>query len=206
MKNRVETVLILDDHEVVSGGLTALVSGQYPEAVLTVASTLSDMAQVPDRFDFDLYFLDISLQDGSGIECLKELRSARASGKIIVFTGSATTLDLVSAEELDADAIVSKAEPIEVVLEAMSSVIAGRRFLSPMISDELQKGPAELGLTPRMVDVLRLLAEGAANKEIAYRLDMAETAVSFHLRNLRQRLGAANNREIIRKARSHGFL
>lgn len=199
------SILIVDDHEVVSGGVRHYLGSLFPGVSFEVAGDCKTAREQVQAKSFDLHIFDLSLPDGSGIDLLCDLKSAKAHGPVILFTGSATALEIQQGQQAGADAILSKADDIELLARAVEAVMAGGGYLSPTVSAALGEAQG-VALTPRMMDVLKLLAEGLGNKEIAHRLSMAEPTVSFHLKGLRERLGAISNRETIKRAKDLGFL
>lgn len=192
--------LIVDDHEVVTGGLSFYLNGIRPDMTITKVGSVKAAREALREASYDLHFFDVSLPDGSGIELLSDVKSASPNARAIMYTGSASMLELDQLLELGADAIISKAEPTDYLLTAIEAAEKGERFISPAIEKQIGSSNTNVNLTPRMRSVLKLLAEGHGNKEIAARLNMAEPTVSFHLRGLRERLGVSSNRETVKKA------
>lgn len=193
--------LIVDDHEIVTGGLSFFLSTAKPDYDISKVGTVREARTAITSNSFDIYFFDVSLPDGTGVDLLTEVRTHQPDAQVIMYTGSATMLDLERLQDLGANAIISKGEPTDMILEGLDTIKNGGTFISPSIQEQLGLQTNGVSLTPRMRSVLALLAEGYGNKEIAARLNMAEPTVSFHLRGLRERLGVHNNRETLKRAR-----
>lgn len=154
----------------------------------------------------DLVILDLDLPDLAGPAMLVEVLGA-GHRKVVVLTGANSGLVLKTCIDLGALAVVSKADPADCALDAIAAAAEGRSYVSPTA----QRLIAELALPAiqlpaRQLSILHLVAEGLSNKEIGYRLGIAAPTVSFHLAELRRRLGAESNRQLVNRALSAGLL
>ena len=198
-------VLIVDDHEIVRSGLTLLLkSNGY-----TIAGTIKSGAEVIPFLRteaVDIILLDLSLPDVHGLTILAELVGVY-DASVIVLSGELDGAACESAIKMGARALVSKSDPSPTILKALSEVQAGNTFHAPSIQDILAtRAPAEISFSPRQMAILHFFANGETNKEIGYRLRIAAPTVSFHLREIREKIGVAHNKKIIEKARSLGLI
>jgi len=154
----------------------------------------------------DIVILDLDLPDIAGPAMLVEMLGA-GHRKVIVLTGANSGQVLKTCVDLGALGVVSKADPAECALEAIEAAAEGRSYISPTAARLIggQADPA-IQLPPRQLSILHLVAEGLSNKEIGYRLGIAAPTVSFHLAELRRRLGAESNRQLVNRALSAGLL
>lgn len=156
--------------------------------------------------EVDIVILDLDLPDLAGPATLVEILGA-GHRKVIILTGTTSGQLMRTCLDLGALAVVSKGDPAECALEAIDSVADGRSYVSPTAQRLISGEPSgTIHLPPRQLAILHLVAEGLSNKEIGYRLGIAAPTVSFHLAELRRRLGAESNRQLANRAFSAGLL
>lgn len=154
----------------------------------------------------DLVILDLDLPDLAGPASLVEVLGA-GHRKVVILTGSNSGQVLKTCLDLGALGVVSKGDPAQCALEAIEAATEGRGYVSPTADRLINGQPASsVNLPPRQLAILHLVAEGLSNKEIGYRLGIAAPTVSFHLAELRRRLGAESNRQLVNRALSAGLL
>jgi len=196
--------------------------------VVGEAATGQEAVDVVRRLDPDLVLLDISMPRMNGLEALRELRPSLAarsaatpgSGapRAVVLSAAVEQPDLLTAIRLGARAVVQKDAPTEVLFDAMVRVLAGQSWIAPGLVSDLVEMVRELaereqgtrgrpfGLTPREREVLALVVEGCANKEIAQRCAVSEETIKHHLTRMFDKVGATNRLELAMTARSNGLI
>lgn len=200
-------ILIVDDHEMTRKGLELLLSGAAGIEEISFRTGVSTLADDIAQFGPDVIILDLILQDGSGLKALDQVAESKTGCKAIILTGRDAVADLLIAKRKGAAALVSKADPGEYILYALQSVMGGEFYCSPRFASLLNKIDAQkLVLSKRQQQILKLLSEGLANKEIAHELGVTEVTVSHHLRQLRDRFGVQKVREILPKALEVGLI
>ena len=153
-----------------------------------------------------LVLLDLELPELDGLSALGEI-VAKSLAPVIVLTGVTDPETLRQATRIGAQGVVCKGDPIDHVLEALNAVERGESYVSPCAAELMaEKEGAEITLTAKQSAVLQLLASGCTNKEIAYRLAISAPTVSFHLGEIRRKLGAGSSRQLVEAARSSGLL
>ncbi|MBI1402663.1 MAG: response regulator [Porphyrobacter sp.] len=199
-------LLLIDDHELAHAGLRMLCAAR-PDLALAACFPLARPAlEWLARNPVDLVLLDLDLPDLAGPAVLVEIL-ALGPHRVVIMTGAGSGDVMRTCLDLGALGVVSKSDPAECALSAVDAVRAGGRYVSPnaqRLIDALA-APA-IQLTPRQLGILHLLAAGVSNKEIAYRLGIAAPTVSFHLAELRRRLGAETNRQLVDRARAARLL
>jgi DNA-binding NarL/FixJ family response regulator len=153
--------------------------------------------------------LDLELPDRSGLDLIAEAKAVLPALRIVIFTAYGGRERIATALERGADAYVLKGTPSNELLEAIRTVARGQRYLPAAIASELVdalRSPARARLTEREREILRLLAEGLANKEISARLGIAERTVKFHVSEILARLGASNRAHAVTVAQKAGLL
>lgn len=198
-------VLIVDDHEIVRTGLSLLLKANDFE----VAGIVKTGAEVIPFFQtemVDIILLDLGLPDVHGLTILTELVGVH-DASVVVLSGDLDAIACDTALKMGARAVVSKSDPSAMILKAIKEVERGQKFCTPSIEEILaDRLNADVVLSPRQMAILHFFAMGETNKEIGYRLRIAPPTVSFHLREIREKIGAPHNRKIVEKARSIGLI
>jgi two-component system nitrate/nitrite response regulator NarL len=201
-----QKILIVDDHQITQAGLRMLFQA-YPE--YTVVGALDRGATVAafvQSQPVDLVILDLNIPDVKGINILAEIVGSRDM-TVIILTGENAYGEVEYALKLGARAVVSKADPAEEVIAACEAALAGELYISPHMRDALGRyRQPPVTLSSRQMAILHYLAQGESNKEIAYRLSIAQPTVSFHIAELRRKLEVANNRKIVERAQELNIL
>lgn len=195
-------VLVVDDHDVVRLGVRHLLGerGTVREAG-DVSTALALLAQQRA----ELLLLDLSLGEDFGLTALPRLKAASPGMRVIVLTSLAEDLYAERALKAGADGFVSKSALGSTLLEAVDTVLAGRVYVSPAMGDillrRLTAGPeARPDLSPREIEVLRLVATGRTTREIAETLNRSVKTVETHKQALKTKLGAESPAALVRLA------
>lgn len=195
-------VLVVDDHDVVRLGVRHLLGGRGTvREAGDVASALALLAQQRA----ELLLLDLSLGEDFGLTALPRLKAASPGMRVIVLTSLAEDLYAERALKAGADGFVSKSALGATLLEAVETVLAGRVYVSPAMGDillrRLRAGPeARPDLSPREIEVLRLVAAGRTTREIAETLNRSVKTVETHKQALKTKLGAESPAQLVRLA------
>lgn len=198
-------VLIVDDHEVVGAGLTALLSPQY-----TVLGPVRDggavLAAIVELTP-DVVLLDISLPTRSGLDLLPDISEKHPRLPVVMLTGSADYITGRAALVLGALGFLPKDAGIDELELALQAVLHGKQYLSPRVPpppDWARTGPLPgivQQLTPRQVDILRGLGKFTDHSELAAALKISTRTLNFHLQNIRRVLGINNEEALIQAGR-----
>lgn len=198
-------VLIVDDHEIVRNGLSLLLKANDFE----VAGIVKTGAEVIPFFQterVDIILLDLGLPDVHGLTILTELVGVH-DASVVVLSGDLDAATCDTALKMGARAVVSKSDPSALILKAIKEVELGRTYCTPALEVILaNRQRPDIVLSPRQMAILHFFAIGETNKEIGYRLRIAAPTVSFHLREIREKVGVEHNRKIVEKARSIGLI
>jgi DNA-binding NarL/FixJ family response regulator len=198
--------LIVDDHELASEGVKLTLNARAGFNVVGVCHHgMSVITSVRD-LQPDIVLLDLNLPDRNGLDVLTELVELDLA-PVLILTGEVNAIDFHTALKAGAKGIVSKLDPASCVVDGIQDTISGDGYLSPKVA-ELLRGvePVEVSLSPRQSAILDLMAEGETNKEISYRLGISPTTVSFHLREMRFKLGVKGNKKILNRATELGLI
>ena len=201
-----QKILIVDDHQITQAGLRMLFQAHPEYIVVGALDRGATVAAFVQSQPVDLVILDLNIPDVKGINILAEIVGSRDM-TVIILTGENAYGEVEYALKLGARAVVSKADPAEEVIAACEAALAGELYISPHMRDALgrYRQPA-VTLSSRQMAILHYLAQGESNKEIAYRLSIAQPTVSFHIAELRRKLEVANNRKIVERAQELNIL
>ncbi len=194
-------VLVIDDHEITQSGLSLLLKDSDFELCGMLRSGAETLPFIQSEA-VDAVILDLGLPDMPGLALLAEL-VAVYDLTVIVLTGVQDPAAYATAIKLGARGAVSKSDQATCILDALEAARLGNTYQSPEVKRLLaaQHTP-DIVLTPRQMAILQFLANGETNKEIGYRLRIAPPTVSFHLKEIRQKLSVDNNKKILEKART----
>ena len=195
------TLLIADDHRIVTDGLTKIINENADTQVLGVASTLAELTELLPNLRPDVLLLDVALPDGDGIDAIPRLRQLQPGLRISVLTMFAETSVIHRALHNDANGYLFKGAGADELLGAINAVASGEQFLcdeARHILCEEKETPATLTMRER--EILTLLADGCTMKDIADRLCLAFETVHSYTKNLRQKMGCNNTASLVRTA------
>lgn len=200
------TILIVDDHPITHSGLQLLFSNQPRFRIVGGLHKGTEVAAYLANYPVDLIILDLNMPDIRGVSVLAEIIGSRDM-TVVVLTGESNVTEIDFALKLGARAVVSKSEPASEILAACDAVLAGEIYVSPKIGRALgRKEDAPVLLSPRQMAILHYLEQDHSNKEIGYRLSIAPPTVSFHIAELRKKLGVEHNRKIVERAQILGLI
>lgn len=187
-------LLLVDDHAVVREGLRAFLRLQPDLEVIGEAADGATALEVAVSLQPDVVLLDLLMPNGDGLSVLRTLRERVPVARVMVLTSYADDAQLFAAMDAGAAGYMLKDVEPDALAAAIRDVAAGRPALHPHVARRLmrQAGRAEPGLadlTARERDVLRLIVEGLANKEIAGRLRIGEKTVKTHVSRVLGKLG-----------------
>jgi two-component system nitrate/nitrite response regulator NarL len=196
-------ILLADDHPLFAEALRTLIERSIPGSSLTVVADLAAAHHAlagPQRYD--LAILDLHMPGGNGFAGIERTLTQFRDTPVIVISGAATPAEVSRAIELGARGFLPKTLPSKVLAAALQVVAAGGTYLpadyaqtAPAAPSDRGSSAAAAGLTPREAQVLALLTEGLANKEIGRALELQEITVKLHVRNIFRKLGVRNRVE-----------
>jgi DNA-binding NarL/FixJ family response regulator len=204
-------ILVTDDHPVVREGLVAILSTQSDFAIIGDAASGQATLDLARALQPDIVLLDLEMPEMDGVETLRQLQPIAPQTRVIIFTAFDTDERILSAVRAGAQGYMLKGAPRNDIFRAIRVVYQGGSLLEPMIAQKLlrqvsQASPANAALTPRELDVLRLLARGLQNKEIAIELGITGRTTKFHVGSLLRKLGASNRTEAVAIAAQRGLI
>jgi DNA-binding NarL/FixJ family response regulator len=183
-------ILAVDDHALLREGIAALVNA---ESDMTLVAEACNGQEAIEKFRSnrpDVTLMDLQMPALNGIEAMIGIRSEFPNARIIVLTTYTGDVQVLRALKAGARAYVLKGEVHRDLLDTIRAVHAGQKRIPPEVAAGLADHVAEDNLTSRELDVLRLIATGNANKEIAGRLSISEETVKSHVTSILSKLGA----------------
>jgi DNA-binding NarL/FixJ family response regulator len=204
-------ILIADDHPIVREGLTAVLETQPDFAIVGAAASGTQAVERAATLRPDVILLDLALPELDGVAALRQIRAADPAAHVIIFTAFDTDERILAAVQAGAQGYLLKGAPREELFQAIRVVHSGGSLLQPVVAARLLRqfsGAAALPeqLTERELEVLRQLAKGRQNKEIATELWISERTVKFHVSAILAKLGVGNRTEAVSKAAQLGLV
>jgi DNA-binding NarL/FixJ family response regulator len=208
------SILIADDHEVVRRGIRALLEGRPEWKVCGEAATGREAAEKVRKLRPDLVLLDLAMPEIDGLEAIREILDARPGTKILVLTMNDCGEMASRVLAVGARGLVLKSDAARDLVRAVQSVERDRPFLSPavtgLIIGHLAKtsapSPSPGNVSPRELEVLKLLALGRTNREVAAALDISVKTVDAHRSNIMRKLNLRTYSDLIRFAIRHQII
>ena len=192
--------MIVDDHSMVREGLKQLLELDEDLKVISQASDGCEGIKKLDEDRPDVLLLDINLPNMNGLEMLKEIHERNIDVKVLILTIHNEIDYLMKAVEIGCNGYVLKDSDSNLLKKAIYSVYNGENFIQPSLTPALNAGLAGKSmlddkvneLTRREIEVLKLIAEGLFNKEIAATLDISERTVKNHVSNIFKKIGVSD--------------
>lgn len=202
-------VVLADDHALVRGALRALLEGREGIEVVGEAGDLAAAEEAVLALAPDVLVLDVNMPDGLAVNAIGGLRERAPGTRIVLLTMERDPSLARRALDAGAGGYLLKDDAHLELIEAVRAVATGGRHVSPAVAAGLRRGGGDGGgepLSPRETEVLRLLALGHTNREIAADLGISERTVEDHRAHVQQKLGLETRPELTRYALARGLL
>jgi DNA-binding NarL/FixJ family response regulator len=198
-------ILVADDHGIVRSGLKMLIERQESMRVVAEAGDGVDAVAAAQREHPDVAILDVAMPRMTGIQAAREIRAHSPSTAILLLSMYDDERYVHDALRAGASGYVLKRQADAELIEAVRTVAGGARYVSDLADVDLDDGPAD-PLTPRELDVVKLIAEAYTNKQIAETLSVSEKTVESHRSNVLSKLGMRDRVELVRYAIKRGLV
>lgn len=210
---KVTRILIADDHELVRQGITEILRRTHPEwEIAGVAADGREAIDMAEALRPDIAILDLSMPEFDGLQVTARLVDTVPEIKILLLTGHAAGPVMKQVRRAGANAFVAKNEVSGRLVEVLEQMVAGSPFFtsasaSRPVSElgEHERVPVQYILTPRELEVLRQLARGLSNKEVAVQLGISVRTVEIHRANIMAGLAVDSLAEVVRLALKDGL-
>ena len=199
-------ILTVDDHPVLRYGIAGLVGAEPDMEVVAQASTGREAIEQFRLHRPDVTLMDLQMPDMGGIEAMIGIRTEFPNARIIVLTTYSGDVQVTRALKAGARAYILKGRLAGELLDSIRAVHSGQRRIPPEVAAELADHAGESGLTEREIEVLRLIAAGNANKEIAAQLSLTEETVKSRVSNILAKLGANDRTHAVTIALKRGII
>jgi len=206
-------ILLVDDHELMRAGTKLVLSGGFPGAEFGEAGTAAEGLARLEATAWDLLVLDLAMPGRDGFELLENVKSRWPLLPTIVLSASPEEEFAVRCLQLGASGYVAKSSAAHELVIACRTSLEGRKYVTPLLAQRLAnlldgsapRAPHE-SLSPRELQVLRLVASGLSLKQIASQLLLSERTISTYRQRIAVKLGVGSNVELTRYALLHGLV
>jgi DNA-binding NarL/FixJ family response regulator len=183
-------ILTVDDHPLLRDGIAGLIAGQSDMSLVAEASNGREAIQQFRAHRPDVTLMDLQMPDMNGLDAMVSIRSEFPEARIVILTTYTGDVQVLRALKAGARAYLLKNMLHKELLDTIRAVQAGRKFLSAEVSYQLAEHATDDALTPGELSVLRLIADGNANKQIATQLSLSEETVKGRVKNILSKLSA----------------
>jgi two-component system nitrate/nitrite response regulator NarL len=206
MIDKAISIIIADDHPIFRDGLRALFSSEPEFQIVGEACDGDETIKLTERLKPDILLLDLVMPGISGLEVLRRLADADIEVRSIMLSGAINADEISEAFQLGARGVLLKEAATSLLFKCIRTVMAGRYWVGRQgVSNPIQtmkkhknsSAPKKnYGLTPRELEIIRAVASGYANKEIAGQLSISEQTVKHHITSIFDKLGVYNRLEL----------
>ena len=202
-------LVLADDHPVVRAGLHALLDTADDVEVVGEAATPDEAVALAAALAPDLVLMDLQFgHERTGVDATRQIRSTEGAPSVLVLTNYDSDGDILGAVEAGASGYLLKDAPPDELLTAVRAAAAGESALAPAVASRLMarlRAP-QVSLSAREIEVLRLVADGASNADVAARLHITDATVKTHLVHVFSKLGVTSRTAAVARARALGVL
>jgi NarL family two-component system response regulator LiaR len=203
MANKIR-IMIVDDHAVVRQGLRTMLEPKGEYEVVGEATNGIELIQLCRTLQPDLIILDLIMPELGGIEAIQQIKKCSSKSKILVLTSFSEEGKVIAALKAGANAYVLKESSPEELLHAIQAVVKGETWIYPNLAKKAleqlihptQTSTEEIELTRKELEVIKLIAKGKTNSQIAQDLCVSESTVRFHLSNIFSKLDLKNRTQV----------
>jgi DNA-binding NarL/FixJ family response regulator len=199
-------ILSVDDHPLLREGISAMIKSQPDMELVAEASTGREGIERFRQHQPDITLMDLRLPDMSGIEAMAAIRAESADARVIILTTFEGDVEIQRALEAGARGYLLKSMPPKELLDGIRQVHAGKKRIPPEIVAHLAEHLSDETLTAREVEVLRQVAGGNRNRDIAEHLFISEETVKVHVKHVMDKLGASDRTEAVAIAIRRGII
>ena len=199
-------VMSVDDHPLLRQGLAAIINHEPDMSLVAEAASGAEAIRAHAKHSPDVTLMDLRLPDMSGIDALIAIRLASPSARVVMLTTFEGDVEIHRSLKAGARGYLLKSSPPVELVQTIRLVHEGKKRIPSAIAAQIAEYVSDDELTPREIDVLRLVAEGNGNREIAERLFISEETVKGHLKHAMGKLGAGDRTQAVTIAVRRGFI
>jgi DNA-binding NarL/FixJ family response regulator len=199
-------VFCVDDHPLLREGIAMLINNQPDMVVVAQASTAKEAVEGFREHRPDVVLMDIRLPDMSGIDAMSAICREFPDARVIMLTTSEGDVEIQRALQAGARGYMLKSMPPKSVVEAIRQVHAGKKRIPAEIASQLAEHYSDEPITAREIEVLRQIAGGNRNRDIAQKLFISEETVKAHIKHIMEKLGASDRTQAVTIAVRRGII
>jgi two-component system NarL family response regulator len=199
-------ILICDDHPMIRVALRATISMEPNMLVVGEATNGSEALLMFQKYHPDVVLMDINMPMMDGLEAMVTILDDHPEARFILLTNFDSEEDVFRGLEAGAMGYMIKDSPQSTLIAAIQSVYLGKRTISPELAQKLVQRKTYPRLSPREMDIIRLMREGKSNQVISMHLNITESTVKSHVKNILFKLGANDRTQAVTKALQRGIL
>jgi len=199
-------ILCVDDHPLLREGITAIINSQSDMSLVAEAANGGEAIKKFREHQPDVTLMDLRLPDMSGIDALIAIRADFPEARIIMLTTFEGDVEIQRSLEAGARGYLLKSMPPKELVEGIRQVYAGKKRIPPQLAAQLAEHLGDEALTEREIEVLRRIAGGNRNRDIAEQLFISEETVKVHIKHIMEKLGAADRTQAVAIAVRRGII
>lgn len=206
MPNKVIRVLVIDDHPMIRAGLSATIDPEPDIKVIATADNGREGVELYRQHQPDVALMDLKMPEMGGVDAIRAIRAEFPLAKIVVLSTYEGDEDIYRAMQAGAVTYLLKNTRSEKMIGVIREVAGGARPVQPEVAQKLTDRMFQPVLTPREIDVIRLVARGMRNKEIAAALTITEETAQSHMKNILAKLSVHDRTEAVAVAIRRGIV
>ena len=199
-------ILTVDDHPMLREGIASAISRQTDMLLVGEAASGREAIEIFRKTLPDVTLMDLQMPDMNGVEAISAIRGEFPGARIIVLTTYKGDVQALRALRAGASGYLLKSGLRKEMMDAIRAVHAGRTFIPAEIAMQIAEHAAADSLSQREIEVLQCVARGAANKEVAYRLQISEETVKMHMKHILEKLAASDRTHAVTIGLSRGII
>ncbi|HLF90633.1 MAG TPA: response regulator transcription factor [Anaerolineales bacterium] len=199
-------ILLCDDHPMIRVALRSMISMEPNMQVVGEATNGSEALIMFQKYRPDILLMDVNMPVMDGLEAMVTILNDHPEARFILLTNYDSEEDIFRGLEAGAMGYILKDTPQSTLINAIQAVYSGKRMIPPELAQKLAQRKTYPRLSPREMDIIRLMKEGMSNQMISVQLNITESTVKSHVKNILFKLGASDRTQAVTKALQRGIL